>query len=278
MSCGHPPVTLAKGRFGQGWWQNGSHTAWSGSAQTLRSREAPHHCLLPWTIPPDCTWSLLGHKARSCRVCLCAQSLICVPFLETPWTVVCQASLSIGIFQARILEWVAISSSRALPNQGIERTSPATLALQADSLPLSHRGSLQLSPRCNLKSQELTFGKVASDSKNVLAQGEIYSSDERGGDQGREGSKIPSVPPGASAAIVLFYEASLSSSEKKWHDCSMHISSWRGSFPCCAFSPLAQVFLKPKLHLSDPKSDSFSSPHWDCGTDFSLGSEQQMAD
>ena len=205
-------------------------------------------------------------------------SLICVPFLETPWTVVCQASLSIGIFQARILEWVAISSSRALPNQGIERTSPATLALQADSLPLSHRGSLQLSPRCNLKSQELTFGKVASDSKNVLAQGEIYSSDERGGDQGREGSKIPSVPPGASAAIVLFYEASLSSSEKKWHDCSMHISSWRGSFPCCAFSPLAQVFLKPKLRLSDPKSDSFSSPHWDCGIDFSLGSEQQMAD
>ena len=37
-----------------------------------------------------------------------------------------------GIFQARILEWVAISFSRDLPNPGIEPRSPA---LQADSLP-----------------------------------------------------------------------------------------------------------------------------------------------
>ena len=28
---------------------------------------------------------------------------------ETPWTVACQTPLSIGVFQARILEWVAIS-------------------------------------------------------------------------------------------------------------------------------------------------------------------------
>ena len=38
-----------------------------------------------------------------------------------------------GILQARILEWVAISSSREdLSDSGIEPTSPA---LQADSLP-----------------------------------------------------------------------------------------------------------------------------------------------
>ena len=36
-----------------------------------------------------------------------------------------------GIFQARILEWVAISFSRDLPNPGIEPRSPT---LQADSL------------------------------------------------------------------------------------------------------------------------------------------------
>ena len=36
-----------------------------------------------------------------------------------------------AIFQARILGWVAIPSSRDLPNLGIESTSPA---LQADSL------------------------------------------------------------------------------------------------------------------------------------------------
>ena len=30
----------------------------------------------------------------------------------TPWTVACQAPLSVGILQARILEWVAMLSSR----------------------------------------------------------------------------------------------------------------------------------------------------------------------
>ena len=42
------------------------------------------------------------------------------------------------ITQARILEWVAVSSSRDLPDSGIEPRSPV---LQAGSLPLSHQGS-----------------------------------------------------------------------------------------------------------------------------------------
>ena len=45
------------------------------------------------------------------------------------------------ILQARIPEWVAMSSSRNLPNPGIEPVSPAAPALQVDSLPLSHQGS-----------------------------------------------------------------------------------------------------------------------------------------
>ena len=40
-----------------------------------------------------------------------------------------------GIFQAGILEWVAISSSGDLPHPGIEPVSPE---LQVDSLLLSH--------------------------------------------------------------------------------------------------------------------------------------------
>ena len=41
-----------------------------------------------------------------------------------------------GILQARVLEWVAISSSWGLPDPGIEPTSPESPALQqADSLP-----------------------------------------------------------------------------------------------------------------------------------------------
>ena len=48
-----------------------------------------------------------------------------------------------GIFQARILEWVAISFSRGSSQPRDQTWSPA---LQADSLPLELQGSLYLSP------------------------------------------------------------------------------------------------------------------------------------
>ena len=44
-----------------------------------------------------------------------------------------------GIFQARVLEWVAISFSGDLPDPGIEPRSPA---LQADTLPSEPPGKL----------------------------------------------------------------------------------------------------------------------------------------
>ena len=48
------------------------------------------------------------HVAR-----LHAQSLGDVRLFATSWTIACQAPLSMGILQARILEWVAIYSFRA---------------------------------------------------------------------------------------------------------------------------------------------------------------------
>ena len=42
----------------------------------------------------------------------CASSLSRVRLFATSWTVACQVPLSIGILQARILEWVAIPFSR----------------------------------------------------------------------------------------------------------------------------------------------------------------------
>ena len=47
-----------------------------------------------------------------------------------------------GISQARILEWVVMPSSRDLSDPGIKPRAPTAPALQADSLPLSHQGSL----------------------------------------------------------------------------------------------------------------------------------------
>ena len=49
-----------------------------------------------------------------------------------------------GILQARILVWVAISSSGDLPNPGIKPGSPA---LQADSLPTEPPGNLYSNSR-----------------------------------------------------------------------------------------------------------------------------------
>ena len=62
-----------------------------------------------------------------------------VRLLATPWTVCSQpGSFVYGIFWARILEWVAISFSRDLPNTGMETVS---LHWQAGSLPLASLGS-----------------------------------------------------------------------------------------------------------------------------------------
>ena len=46
-----------------------------------------------------------------------------------------------GNFQARILEWVAISTPGGLPKSRIKPMSPASPALQMDSLPLRQLGS-----------------------------------------------------------------------------------------------------------------------------------------
>ena len=64
--------------------------------------------------------------------CCAVLSLVlsCVQLFATLWTEARQALLSTGIHQARILEWVAMSASRDLPNTGIKPRSPT---LQANS-------------------------------------------------------------------------------------------------------------------------------------------------
>ena len=48
-----------------------------------------------------------------------------------------------GVLPARILEWVACYPSGDLLIPGIEPASPASPVMQADSLPLSHGGTLR---------------------------------------------------------------------------------------------------------------------------------------
>ena len=55
----------------------------------------------------------------------------------TPWTAPCQAPLSMRILQARILEWVAMSSSRGSSQHRIKPRPPT---LQPDFLPYEPPG------------------------------------------------------------------------------------------------------------------------------------------
>ena len=62
-----------------------------------------------------------GLVAKSCLI------------LVTPWTVACQAPLSMGFSWQEYWNGLLFPSPRDLPNPGIEPWSPA---LQADSLPV----------------------------------------------------------------------------------------------------------------------------------------------
>ena len=52
------------------------------------------------------------------------KSLHCLWLFVTPWAIAYQALPPMGFFQARILEWVAISFSRRSSNPGVEPGSP----------------------------------------------------------------------------------------------------------------------------------------------------------
>ena len=74
-------------------------------------------------------YTVLSHYAQLCLT-------VCDPMDCSP-----PGSSVHGIFQARILEWVVIPSSRIFPIQGSNPRLLHILHWQVDSLPLSHRGN-----------------------------------------------------------------------------------------------------------------------------------------
>ena len=74
--------------------------------------------------------------------CVCMLSCFShVRLFATPWTVACQAPLSMEFSRQEYWNGLPLPPAGNLPDPGIEPTSPAALALQADSLPLSHEES-----------------------------------------------------------------------------------------------------------------------------------------
>ena len=70
-----------------------------------------------------------------------AQLLQSCPTVCDPWTVAHQAPLSVGFSRQEYWSRLLFPSSGNLPDPGIEPMPPSYPELQADSLPLSHRGS-----------------------------------------------------------------------------------------------------------------------------------------
>ena len=93
--------------------------------------------ITPFYIPigayesPTCFTSSLTVAGQSFQIShsnrehVYVHALSHVQLFVNPWTIARQAPLSMWFFQARILEWVAISSSRDLSDPGIEPVSPA---------------------------------------------------------------------------------------------------------------------------------------------------------
>ena len=77
---------------------------------------------------------------------MCAQSLSCVQIFVTPWTVACQAPLSMGFSRQEYWSRVPFPPPGDLPDPGIKLESPA---LAGRFFPLSHPGSPMRNPRAS---------------------------------------------------------------------------------------------------------------------------------
>ena len=83
-------------------------------------------------------WNISGVGVGTVKSKQKCQSLSHVQHLSTSWTIARQAPLSMGILQARILEWVVILSWEGLPSPGIE---PGLLRCKCILYHLSYQGS-----------------------------------------------------------------------------------------------------------------------------------------
>ena len=84
-----------------------------------------------------------------------------VQFFETLWTVARQGPLSMGFPRQEYWNGLPFPPPGVLPNPGIEPASPPSLALQADSLLLSHtREAHTLSYHSLLQRLSLQTNKV----------------------------------------------------------------------------------------------------------------------
>ena len=84
------------------------------------------------------SWTQLSDFISLFKLCVHAQLLSCVQLFEMPWTVACQAPLSLEFSTQEYWSGLPFPTLADLPDQGIEPRLSHLLHWQADSLPLCH--------------------------------------------------------------------------------------------------------------------------------------------
>ena len=119
-------------------WKCGAGYSVDLSGQRLESHvsqflAATSHCCDSVSLPVKWRWqSYLPHRI----VCVCVQLLSHVQFFGTSWMVAHQAPLFMGFSRQEYRSGLPFPPPGVLLKLGIEPSSPASPALQVDSLPL----------------------------------------------------------------------------------------------------------------------------------------------
>ena len=120
-----------------------------GWEDSLEKEMALHSSILAWKIPEATVHGVAKNRTWlsdfisfqglfTIRACMLSH-FSHVPLFAAPWTVSCQAPLSMGFFWQEYWNGLPCPPPGDLPDPRIEPESPASPALQVDSLPLSHR-------------------------------------------------------------------------------------------------------------------------------------------
>ena len=106
--------------------------------------------------PPSNFMTLTNPMLAETVLCICVCVLSCVQLFETPWTVACQAPLTMGFPRQEYWSWLPFPSPVDLPNPKIEPVSLVSPALASRFFTTSTTQEASRQLYFNTNKQEVT--------------------------------------------------------------------------------------------------------------------------
>ena len=130
-------------------------------------------CTGTFSVSDKCTYMKSYYLLKAFSTVDCTLShFICVGLFETPWTVAHQAPLSMGFSWQEYCSGLPCPPPGDLPDPGTEPESPASSALQADSLPTEPSEKPTLDQETGLN-DIVTFLNILIHLKNASGHSQI---------------------------------------------------------------------------------------------------------